>query len=218
MERDLIDGGEETLNAILALGYRQAAFITQKSTVDEGYVIHKPDHGIIIILEDEPRRGCVYDKFDDSILDKIRHVIHCTARIGVKSARSCCGLVNDYNFIFALTDFEKFRNLVKSGREDFDWLIYNTYVDARKDDWPLSKTPYPAAIDFTKWENVIGDEIMDPCPRLKKYLEIQEEYYGSDGEMMDHIDAVAREPQGLGGDRQPQATVEKLLSYLFRLV
>jgi hypothetical protein len=213
---NLIDGGKETLRALLDLGYRQTPFITQKSTVDGGYVIHKPDHGIIIILEEEPRRGCIYDEFDGSILDNIRHVIHCTARISVKSAQSCRRLANNYNFIFALTDFEKFRNLVKSGREDVDWLIYNIYVDARKNDWSLGKTLYPAALYFTKWENVIGDQILTPCPRLKEYLETQEEFYGCDREAMNRIDAAAGEPQGLGGDQQFEATVERLLSYLFR--
>lgn len=57
----------------------------------------------------------------------------------------------------------------------------------------------------------------DPMPKVKKYLEIQEEYYGCDGEEAECIDAAAREPQGQRGDQQFQAIVEKLLSYLSRL-
>ncbi|KAK1248476.1 hypothetical protein MKX08_006696 [Trichoderma sp. CBMAI-0020] len=202
--------GKETIQALLDLGGRQAPHYVQKPTVDGGYVLRKPDHGIIIIQEKKPRTGCVYDEYNGSILDKIQCVIHCTARIGVKSARSCCGLINDYDFIFAVTDYEKFVNLVDSGREDFDWLIYNTYVDARNDDWHLTKTPYPAAIDFTKWELVIGDRIRNPGPMLKEYCETQAEFYRSAKEEMERNDAAAREPRG----RQFQGTVEDFLSYL----
>lgn len=217
MERVPIDGGKETIQALLDLGYRQAPYITQKSTVDRGHVLHKPDHGIIIIQEEKPRRDCVHDEYDDSILDNVRYVIHCIARIGVNNARSCCGLINDYDFIFAITDYGKFLNLVKSGREGFDWLIYNTYVDARNDDWPMNKTPYPAAIDFTKWESVIGDNILTPSPMLKEYLEEQEKIYRCAREAMERIEAAAREPHGWGGDGPFQGTVENFLSYLFRL-
>jgi hypothetical protein len=206
-------GGKETIGALLDLGYRQAPYYVQKPAVDGGYVLHKPDHGIIIIQEERPRRGCVYDEYDDSILDNVQCVIHCTARIGVESAQSRRGLINDYDFIFAVTDYEKFVNLVKLGREDFDWLIYNTYVDARNDDWPLSKAPYPAAINFTKWELVIGDRRVNPGPVLKEYSEMQERFYRSAKEGMER-NAAARELHARGGGRQFQGTVEDFLSYL----
>ncbi|KAL7898066.1 hypothetical protein HDV63DRAFT_404192 [Trichoderma sp. SZMC 28014] len=170
-------GGRETIRALYKLGDGLAPYYVQEPSVDGGYVLRKPDHGVIIIREEKPRSGCAYDEFDTSILENVRCIIYCIADIGVESARHCDGgLINDYEFIFAVTDYEKFANLVKSGREDFDWLIYNTCVDARNDDSPLRKTPYPASVEFTEWELVIGDRILNPGPGLKDYCERQKDF------------------------------------------
>lgn len=104
--------------------------ITQKSTVDGGYVIHKPDHGIILFLGEEPRRGCVYDEFDGNVLDNIRHVIYCTARIGVKSAQSSCGLANDYKLhicCYRLWEISEFDQVRARGF----WLAHLQYLCRR---------------------------------------------------------------------------------------
>lgn len=100
---------QEVVDALRDLGYnRFAPYLVQKPTVlDGGYVLRKPDHGVIIIQEEKPRQGCAYDEYEDSTLENEDFVIYCTARIGVQMFRSCRGLINDYDFVFKAVDEPK---------------------------------------------------------------------------------------------------------------